>query len=446
MTPPETSTLDRSGPRPHGRPASRSPRAGRTGRPGRTPRRPRSLALVSVWGGVVAALGPLVGCAVLGLLGWFLADAGTHGAPRDGLRVGALAWLMGHGSGVVVDDVPVTLLPLGVTLLVVWSTWRRSLRTGVALAGHGPDADRLADGERDWTVPLATGFFALGYLVVVLLTELAAWPLAPVANTFRLVLLTLLLAAGLGGAGIAVGTGRAAALADRLPTAVRGATAVARRVLLVWLVTCLGVVLLSLALDASTFANILSQLHVDAGDATAYVLVCLLVLPNAAVWGGAYLLGPGFAVGTGTLVSPSGVVLGALPMFPLLAALPDAGTPGAWQVLLLGVAPLSAAVGSALTQRRHPVPGLVDPALRGALGSLLAGVVVGLLAALSGGAVGPDRMADLGPAALDVLAHAVPAFALGGAVGGLLTALFQRHGDRRHRDQRHEDRRLQSRP
>ena len=51
-------------------------------------------------GGAAAAAGTLVVCLALGVVGWFLADAGAHGAPRDGLRVGALGWLMAHGSGV----------------------------------------------------------------------------------------------------------------------------------------------------------------------------------------------------------------------------------------------------------------------------------------------------------------------------------------------------------
>ena len=37
----------------------------------------------------------------------FAADAGAHGVPRDGMRIGALAWLMGHGSGVTVQGAPV---------------------------------------------------------------------------------------------------------------------------------------------------------------------------------------------------------------------------------------------------------------------------------------------------------------------------------------------------
>ena len=41
-------------------------------------------------------------CLALGVIGWFLTDAGAHGAPRDGLRTGALGWLLAHGSGVSV--------------------------------------------------------------------------------------------------------------------------------------------------------------------------------------------------------------------------------------------------------------------------------------------------------------------------------------------------------
>ena len=58
-------------------------------------------------------------------------------------------------------------------------------------------------------------------------------------------------------------------------------------------------------------------------------------VPNAVAFTGSYLLGPGFAVGAQTLVSPAVVVLGPLPLFPLLAALPANAAPAAWTGLLL---------------------------------------------------------------------------------------------------------------
>ena len=77
----------------------------------------RPLVLLAVLAGAVAAASTLLVCLAGGVVGWFLTDAGAHGAPRDGLRVGALGWLMAHGSGVHVDGTHVTAVPLGLTLL-----------------------------------------------------------------------------------------------------------------------------------------------------------------------------------------------------------------------------------------------------------------------------------------------------------------------------------------
>ena len=49
----------------------------------------------------------------------------------------------------------------------------------------------------------------------------------------------------------------------------------------------------------------------------------MLLLPNAAAAVLGLAAGPGFFVGSGTLVSVHGVTLGAVPALPLLAALPD---------------------------------------------------------------------------------------------------------------------------
>ena len=48
----------------------------------------------------------------------------------------------------------------------------------------------------------------------------------------------------------------------------------------------------------------MSGLHLGPGDYVMYTLATMAVAPNAVLFGSAYLLGPGFAVGTGTLVSP----------------------------------------------------------------------------------------------------------------------------------------------
>ena len=126
------------------------------------PPAPRTAGLVATLGGAAAAAATLLVCLAFGVVGWFLADAGAHGTPRDGLRVGALGWLLAHGSGIHVSGVALTVVPLGMTALCAWTIWRVGHRVGDAISGHGPDADRVADGERDWTVAIATTAFTAG--------------------------------------------------------------------------------------------------------------------------------------------------------------------------------------------------------------------------------------------------------------------------------------------
>jgi hypothetical protein len=131
-------------------------------------------------------------------------------------------------------------------------------------------------------------------------------------------------------------------------------------------------------------------------------------------------------VGAETLVSPTLVVTGPLPAFPLLAALPDSGPVPVWTPALLAVPTLTAAVAAVVAQRRRPTVRWEEGALRGCAGGVLAGVVLGLFASLAGGAVGPGRMSDVAPLAFDVLVHAITALGLGGLVGGLAATWWQR--------------------
>ncbi|HEY3480018.1 MAG TPA: DUF6350 family protein, partial [Streptomyces sp.] len=80
--------------------------------------------------------------------------------------------------------------------------------------------------------------------------------------------------------------------------------------------------------------------------------------------------------------------------------------------------------------RRYPTSRWDEAALRGAGAGLLCAVGFAVLAALSGGAVGPGRMADVGPFAFQVLLHGVATFGVGGLVGALAaTALTRRRAD-----------------
>ena len=395
------------------------------------PRHRRPLVLLATLGGVVAASSVLLVCMAIGVLGWFVSDAGTHGEPRDALQVGALGWLMAHGSGISVDGVAVTAVPLLLTLLCAWATWRVGQRVGDSISGHGPNADAIADGERDWTVPTALAFFTLGYALVAFVTlSLAATPdTAP--STGRTLLWVVALTVCVGGPALAVGSGRAAIWAAFVPVSVRATVAACVTVVRYHLLVAAVVLVAALAVDLGTAANVLSQLGLDAGEVTLFVLAAVLVVPNAVLFSGSYLLGPGFAVGTGTIVSPTVVAVGPLPMFPLLAALPDGGPTSAWTPYLLALPPVVAAVATARAQRRHPTLRWEEAGLRGCTGGVLAGVIVGILATVAGGAVGPGRMRMVEPFAFEVLVHAITTLGIGGLFGGLAMTWWQRRTARR---------------
>jgi hypothetical protein len=405
-------------------PRRTSPRAGG---PDAAHRRP--LVLLAALAGAGAAVATLLVCLAAGVVGWFLTDAGAHGAPRDGLRVGALGWLMAHGSGMRVQGTAITAVPLALSLLAAVVVWRLGVRLGDSVSGHGPDADAIADGVRDWTVPSATGVFTLAYAAVAVVTHRLAATADAAPSLARTLTWTVLLCVVVAGTAVAVGSGRAAIWTSFLPISLRAAAAAARRVLLWYAVASAAVLVVALGLDWDGAVNVMSQLHTSPGAAVLLIGLCMLLTPNATLFTGSYLLGPGFAVGSHTLVTPTAVVLGPLPMFPLLAALPDAGPTPGWTPALLVVPPLVAAAAVYRTLRRYPTSRWDDAALRGAGAGLLCAVAFAVLAAVSGGAVGPGRMTEVGPFVFQVLLHGVAAFGLGGLVGSLAaTARHRRAG------------------
>ncbi len=392
--------------------------------PAGAPRR-RPVALLGALAGLVAAASTLAVCLAVGVIGWFLSDAGVHGAPREGMRAGALGWLAAHGSGLQVGGVPVDVVPLGLTAIVAWVVWRLAMRLGEAVSAHGPDAHSISDGERDWTVPAAVGSLFTGYsLVAVVTSSLAGGDVAPSVTPVLgwTLLLTVLVAAP----AVAIGSGRAAIWATYLPPVLRYGVRTALAVLGTFLVVSGAVLLVALAVDLAAALNMASRLHTGAGEATLLTLVNAGFVPNATLFSGSYLLGPGFEVGANTLVSPGAVVLGPLPIFPLLAALPTAGAVPAWAAAVVAVPPLVAALATARVQRRFPTLRWDEGAMRGCGGGIIAGLLFALLASLSGGAAGPGRMRFIGPFGFDVLVHAVTAFGLGGLLGGLLMTWWQR--------------------
>lgn len=177
-----------------------------------------------------------------------------------------------------------------------------------------------------------------------------------------------------------------------------------------------------IALDYATIAGLYQTLGSGIDGGIALTVAELSLLPNVVVWAASWLLGPGFSIGSGSLVSTGGTLLGPVPGIPLLGALPAEVPPlGA---LWLIVPVLLGFVGAWLVSAR-PHDDRVGargswwmPLAVGVGAAAAAAIVLGLLAWWSGGAAGPGRLAEVGPEPWPVAGIAAATVGLGAIVGG----------------------------
>jgi hypothetical protein len=131
----------------------------------------------------------------------------------------------------------------------------------------------------------------------------------------------------------------------------------------------------------------------------------LAYVPNAVIWAISFTLGPGFAFGTGTVIAPTGSALGAVPAFPMLAALPPgvhAVFPPSLSAIVLVIPYLAGAFGGWLTTRAAPLLALEAAPLWGFACGALTGLVLAVLSAFAGGPLGNGRLAAVGPSGWQV--------------------------------------------
>jgi len=126
----------------------------------------------------------------------------------------------------------------------------------------------------------------------------------------------------------------------------------------------------------------------------------LALMPNVLAFGNSWLLGTGFSVGQGSIVSPLATELGPLPAIPMLAALPVSGS--SLGVLFILV-PLLAAffatllVKSYTAELRFAYASATSAAISLGLAiGFVAAVQMWLLTELASGSIGPGRMSLVG--------------------------------------------------
>ncbi|PBC84507.1 hypothetical protein SAMN05216511_2704 [Streptomyces sp. KS_16] len=427
-------------------------------------------------GGVTAAGLGLGALAVAVLLLWVASPAPDSG-PSRALHLAADLWLMAHGGALQRTTghlaAPVAVTPLLLAVLPVWLLHRAArhtlataadARTGPGVVpGTGPGSaadDTLAVLPRTLLGALLTGYLLIAAAVLVYASagQLSAEPLSVLASVPATALATLagtgwfllrhpgadLLPAWALRAGAAVPGGLRSLLGGpRFAVAARAA-GVALGALLV---SGALLTLLSLGLHAGRVRDDLLRLAPDWASHATVLLLCLVLLPNAAVWGAAYALGPGFTVGAGSTVGPLGTSPPpALPRLPLLGGLPDAGPgyPLTWAVavvpLIAGVL-LARSVARSVTRSALAHGAVGHPwswwttACAAALGAGLCGAVTAVLAGLSGGALGTGALAVFGPSWWRTGLAAVGWSALTGVPGAIALRAWRQWAGRRGHDE-----------
>ncbi|WP_354640965.1 DUF6350 family protein [Kitasatospora camelliae] len=421
----------------------------------------------------------------LPILALWLVDPHAEDTAAGAFRLACGLWLLGHGGPMArgAEGVPVTVTPLLLTLIGAVLLHRAGRRIGRRTLRRGRARRRACQA------------LCAGYLVVagVAVTQCSA-PEAPLrAEPLPDLLAVALLAAAslwLGTRSAPEGSGAAvtAVMARRVPMGAAGAAGeadevdeigweldqgeegdrdgpgeggaaagwwravrwpgwatpvgawpVVGRAVGGWLLgmTAAGGTVLTAAVVVGGAGTSALTLGGGTSGYLGLLLACALLLPNAVLWAATYALGPGFAVGTGTVVAPTGTRLGALPDFPLLALVPGAGHAGGggdgtaagvvaglgWGVVACGLPLLAAALPALLVGRAAAGGerrwGVVATATAGC-GVAVGGAVAAAGAAwAAGGALAARRMSELGPVPWQAGA-AAGAWLLGVGVPGAL--------------------------
>jgi hypothetical protein len=397
-------------PSPHGRSAPPSPSP--VGLPplsalspllDRTRRRSSEL-VTGMLGGILAAGLGLGAFAALVMVLWISSPYPDSG-PGGALHVAAALWLLSHGVELIRTDTlsgdpaPVGLVPL-LLLALPLVLLHRSARDH---AGDG-----LGAGARATWAGLVTGYTAVGGAATLYASGGVLRP-----SWWWAVVCVPALAALAAGTGVWAAHGR-----PRLPLPAPLSAALeteGRRQVLTAAGRAAGAGVLALVGGGALLVAVSLVGHGDAVRASfpqltegwsgrfAVLMLCVALLPNAAVWAAAYALGPGFGLGAGYVVAPLSATVPAalLPPFPLLAAVPTGG--GTALTWAAGAVPLAAGVtvgwftgaraaaegGAPWSMRRTAAAALVAAAL--------CAVAVALLTVLASGPLGVAALSHFGP-------------------------------------------------
>lgn len=337
----------------------------------------------------------------------WISSPSSDSGPGGAFHAAAGIWLLAQGAELVRTDTlsgtpaPVGVVPLLVTAVLLWLVHR------AARDVMEPDDEGRTPTSAGSVFCLVTG----GYLLVVAVVAFYAKSGSMVAQPSSLLFPLVPVVAGAAGAGVWTAAGRPVGPPSWAPVRLHEAMARTRfavRAEAVFRSAAAGTAVLlgggallvaaSLVWHAEQVQASFLGLSGDWAGRSAVLLLAMALVPNAAVWGAAYGLGPGFALGTASTATPLAFTgRPALPDFPLLAAVPAHG-PGTLLNWAAVAVPVAAGVTIArFTGRNGEARSLWETALTAALAAVGCGVGTAALAAAAGGPMGTGALAEFGP-------------------------------------------------
>jgi hypothetical protein len=363
---------------------ARLPRRGGAGQP------PLPLGWLAVAAAVAVDLAGIAGLALALVVVQTLDPAGGLGTGGS-IAVAGRLWLVAQGGELDVGAGPLVLAPLLLTLAIAW---------GLSRAGRV--LVRLHDVAVGRDAARATGLVVAVHVLLTVVLGLVLDDQAAQVGMLRTAAGAAVLGIAAVGWGVSRESGLLDAALDRLPGAPRPLLRGVLAGLLTALALCTAVVAIALASDARGYATVSGSLGGAAAGALGLLGLGVLLLPNAAAAVLGLAAGPGFFVGSGTLVSVHGVTLGAVPAFPMLAALPDTQAVPLIAFASQAVPAIAGLVAGRTVGRwfGDEDGGSVVAGLTGVLAGVLLGVASGVLVWVAGGSLGDGALARIGAPAL----------------------------------------------
>lgn len=374
--------------------------------------------VAAVAGPVAVLLAGWLIVAAVAALGW-LTSPETQ--PGQALLLASRFLLLAHGAPVDLGGLPVSLIPLGLTLLLIFLAVPVASLAARQAAGSSADPDDTGklwvDGEA--VVFRVAGVFAGVWAVCVVVLAVAVGSFSVQAVPGGLAVGAV---AGLCGAARGV---------DHDPTKhwprwLRSVPRAIGSALLILLAG--GAALLGVALFVGRDQVTGIAAGLDAGTPGLLVLIAahLAYLPNFVLACVSWILGAGVTVGEGSLLTMSSADAGLLPALPIFGIVPAPDSVSALNLWWLAVGIVAGAVAALVVTVARPRARFDETALVGALSGVGAGLFAVLACALGSGGLGVERLATVGARIPQLAVFAPSILGLAGMATGLVLGLVRR--------------------